>query len=104
MLRNLLIAALSTACLIAPAHVHATKFETVQDLLRTCSSNADLDVGKCAGYIAGILDTINVCPPENATYGQMAAVFTAWAQRNPQKWNEGRLYAIEAFQEAWPCK
>ena len=106
MLRNLLIAALSTVCFVAPA-AHADEFETVQDLLRTCSSDSNFDVGKCAGYMAAILDIsgiVNVCLPEHVTCGQAATVFTVWAQRNPQKWNEDRFHALQAFKEAWPCK
>jgi Rap1a immunity proteins len=109
MLRNLLIAALLVACLIAPAYAD-TELYTVQGLLSECNKSRPtslVDVighGRCVGYFEALFDLasqFNVCPPENVTRDQMSAVFIAWAQRNPQKWNEYRLDgSIAAFQEA----
>jgi hypothetical protein len=109
-MRKLLLIATCCATVAAPAHAdRSKKFRTVQGLLDTCTTKDgfSFSFGDCMGYLAGILDPSDgdsVCEPENVSYGQEVAVFTTWARRNPQKWNENSLHAIQAFEEAWPCK
>jgi hypothetical protein len=100
----LLSTALAAAYCTIPVHANANKIDTVQDLLQVCTSDNDVEFGKCFGYMAGVVDFNVVCFPRHMTYGQLATVFVTWAQRNPQKWNEDSSHSIQAFTEAWPCK
>jgi hypothetical protein len=122
-MKRLIAITLSTCCAIAaPPRANSEQLHTVQDLLNTCEYSSrggeedafarGLNFGLCNGYVHGIFmmlmpevaPKLPMCAPENVTHGQETAVFKAWAQRNPQKWNESALMGvIRAFQEVWPC-
>jgi Rap1a immunity proteins len=88
---------------------------TVQGFLDQCerkrsdSWDRGMDTGYCDGLIEGVTSVLTVtkavCVPEHATRGQAAAIFIAWAKRNPQEWNYPAFAGVMgAFREAWPCE
>ena len=64
----------------------------------------------CLGYFDGFggfgnaLDHKFFCLPRDATLGQLALVFVAWADRHPEKLHEvAAICAAAALIDAFPC-
>jgi len=64
------------------------------------STNRDLFLqGVCARSRFGI------CAPKEATVGQAVRVVVAYIDQRPERMHESfRQLAIEALQQAWPCR
>src|SRR5262245_48976535 len=66
----------------------------------------------CMGMILGLSSANKAlrtssgwCPPQDATFGQMARVAIAYIERRPERMHEDfRSLAVEVMHEAWPCK
>jgi hypothetical protein len=78
-----------------------------------------LDVGYCAGYIAGVTDVERVwegvegntsqsthyCMPKEATNGQAPRILKKWLEDNPDKLHwRADLIIHKALLQAFPCK
>ena len=63
--------------------------------------------GRCAGYVAGLVyaRSVYLCEPEGATPEQGVRVVIKYIEARPERMQEpfGKL-ALEAPEEAWPCK
>jgi hypothetical protein len=63
--------------------------------------------GRCAGYVAGLVyaRSVFLCVPEGATPEQGVRVVIKYIEARPERMHEpfGKL-ALEALEEAWPCK
>jgi len=63
--------------------------------------------GRCAGYVAGLVyaRSVFLCVPEGATPEQGVRVVIKYIEVRPERMHEpfGKL-ALEALEEAWPCK
>jgi hypothetical protein len=63
--------------------------------------------GRCAGYVAGLVyaRSVYLCVPEGATPEQGVRVVIKYIEARPERMQEpfGKL-ALEALEEAWPCK
>ena len=64
--------------------------------------------GLCAGNIQAILylgRANNVCPPSGVTMGQALRVVVAYIDQLPARLHEPFAeLALEALQQAWPCR
>ena len=81
-------------------------------LLRECTNTSSLDF--CSGYLAGILDTLELtgserglrsnCAPKDS-FAQLRDVVTAYLRNNPAKRHLPAVNLIAAaFFEAFPCR
>ena len=74
---------------------------------RTPPAREALRQGRCAGYVAGLVyaRSVFLCVPEGATPEQGIRVVIKYIEARPERMHEpfGKL-ALEALEEAWPCK
>jgi len=74
---------------------------------RTPPAREALRQGRCAGYVAGLVyaRSVFLCVPEGATPEQGVRVVIKYIEARPERMHEpfGKL-ALEALEEAWPCK
>jgi hypothetical protein len=95
----------------------------IQALYEACKSQ-DLNssrYGLCLGYVAGIGDLMHAfgaysqkSQDENfiafsicgkPSYGAIVQAFVNWAEANPQRWSDDRLFGVaEALRATWPCQ
>jgi Rap1a immunity proteins len=64
--------------------------------------------GRCGGYVAGLVygeGGQEFCSPKGVSIGQAVAVVIKYIEARPERIHEpfGKL-ALEALEEAWPCK
>jgi len=67
--------------------------------------------GLVLGFITGVHDSSEVlrseqgiCIPDNATVGQLRAIFTKFLKENPEIWDKPAwVTALVAFKVAFPC-
>ena len=62
----------------------------------------------CLAYIQGLVSGVGgkeTCPPKEVTGDQVVAVVVKYIEARPERMHEqfGKL-ALEALEEAWPCK
>ncbi|TWC50142.1 hypothetical protein FBY04_12035 [Pseudomonas sp. SJZ080] len=64
--------------------------------------------GSFFGYVSAVADSfrgVGLCPPDNVTYGQLAAITLKYLRNNPEQWNQdasGLVY--ESLSRTFPCK
>ena len=67
------------------------------------------DASQFMGYVIGIVDASillgALCPPQNATKGQLMAIVSKYIKNNPEKWNKaGADLVLDALTPVFPCK
>lgn len=75
------------------------------------ANDGNLYDGLVIGFITGVHDSSEalrieqgICIPENATIGQLRAVFTKFLKESPEIWDKPAwLTALVAFKVAFPC-
>lgn len=118
-----------TFLLLLPGLVVADGVKTTGDLRLACKTFIQLidgdavdqelvsDAIVCSEYVQGIADVLYVtrsaglkwrftsCIPEGSSPYEAARIFVGWADRNPERWAEGRTSGLlKALHEAWPCR
>jgi Rap1a immunity proteins len=117
------IALLAVGMFSTSAQAGAT--QTVQQLLERC--NAERGSGSnlfCLGYVGGVADMMmtnrtirkmdqldggagrsyQICQTTAATYGADQQIFINWAQKHPERWQDGSLDGVaSALRETWQC-
>jgi hypothetical protein len=111
---------------LLPAAVQATdrasfQLRNAQDLIDLCATPEGDDAteaarGFCYGFLAGAYqhalavnggdqEKVGVCLPEpKPTRAEVAGMFVAWGQANPQHTGESAVDALFRFGHAtWPC-
>jgi hypothetical protein len=103
--------------LTMPANAQINPRSTANDMLSGCkgfigdktppSLKEALGQGRCGGYLAALVYARSVfsCLPEGATPEQGARIVVKYIEARPKRMDEpfGKL-AVEALEEAWPCK
>jgi hypothetical protein len=64
--------------------------------------------GRCGGHVASLVYGVGeqeFCSPKGVSIGQAVAVVIKYIEARPERMQEpfGKL-AVEALEEAWPCK
>ena len=64
--------------------------------------------GRCGGHVASLVYGVGeqeFCSPKGVSIGQAVAVVIKYIEARPERMQEpfGKL-ALEALEEAWPCK
>ena len=91
--------------------------QTADYLLKACTSSTLTPSGRlrrqyCAGYLAGVEETLRVvtpsqagfCPPDTVTTRQLASAYTRHVTGNPQSADRpAAIVAAKALREAYPC-
>lgn len=75
------------------------------------ANDGNLYDGLVIGFITGVYDSSEVfrseqgiCIPDNATAGQLRAVFTKFLKESPEIWDKPAwMTALVAFKVAFPC-
>ena len=66
------------------------------------------EAGRCIGLMQGLgyaSRLVDVCPPAEVTFAQKARVAITYIEARPERMHEDfRVLAVEAMQNAWPCK
>lgn len=90
-----------------------------QHFVKAADGEKDFDrsqAGMCIGFIEGVLSTTDffrenltsearLCPPRNATNGQLSRVIVKYLKDNPAKLNQGKTGLVWlAIKDAYPCK
>ncbi|MFZ4382868.1 MAG: Rap1a/Tai family immunity protein, partial [Sandarakinorhabdus sp.] len=113
----LIIAFLAFSMLSASAT--AGYFQDGNKLYRVCTAEKGeasyfQDIAFCTGYIAGVIDQIELsseytknssqaCTPENATQGQLRDILIKYLRNNPEKRNlAGSTLVVLSMLEAFP--
>lgn len=112
MRRGFFALTMSVPCLVANAG-----FDTGNRLHDDCASENYFNRGYCAGYIVGIVDTVEsmqasgvlpksaLCIPEGVTKGQLADVVEKFLADNPVLRNQAAGSLVpQALNAAFPCK
>lgn len=76
------------------------------------TSRASWNLGHCAGYLMGYLETHGnliqdhtVCFPDQISVAQAVRVYMAWADKNPALWHLPRNATVNlALKAAFPCR
>jgi hypothetical protein len=103
--------------LTMPANAQINPRSTANDMLSGCkgfigdktppSLKEALTQGRCGGFVAALVYARSVfsCVPEGATPEQGAGIVVKYIEARPKRRDEpfGKL-AVEALEEAWPCK
>ena len=103
--------------LTMPANAQINPRSTANEMLSGCkgfigdktppSLREALGQGRCGGYVAALVYARSVfsCVPEGATPEQGVRVVIKYIEARPERMQEpfGKL-ALEALEEAWPCK
>ena len=66
----------------------------------------EFEAARCIGYVAGLAKASpDFCQPAGVTVGQMIRVVVTYVEARPARHHEefGEL-ALEALEEAWPCR
>jgi hypothetical protein len=101
-------ASLAVAILLALT-IPASAQSSANEMLSGCTPplREALRQGRCAGYVAGLVyaRSVFLCVPEGATPEQGVRVVVKYIEARPERMHEpfGKL-ALEALEEAWPCK
>ena len=96
---------------VAPAR------QTGDYLLRTCTASALTPTGRlrrqyCAGYLAGVEETLRVvttpeggfCPPAEVSTRELSGVYTRYVAANPDSTRRpAAATAAQALRQAFPC-
>jgi hypothetical protein len=103
--------------LTMPANAQTNPRSTANEMLSGCkgfigdktppSLKEALGQGRCGGFVAALVYARSVfsCVPEGATQEQGARIVVKYIEARPKRMDEpfGKL-AVEALEEAWPCK
>jgi hypothetical protein len=103
--------------LTMPANAQTNPRGTANEMLSGCkgfigdktppSLREALGQGRCGGFVAALVYARSVfsCVPEGATQEQGARIVVKYIEARPKRMDEpfGKL-AVEALEEAWPCK
>jgi hypothetical protein len=102
--------------LTMPASAQTNTQSTANDMLTGCKGlvggktpliKEALGQGRCGGYVAALVYARSVfsCLPEGATPEQGVRIVIKYIEARPKRVDEpfGKL-ALEALEEAWPCK
>ena len=103
--------------LTMPANAQTNPRSTANEMLSGCkgfisdktppSLREALGQGRCGGFVAALVYARSVfsCLPEGATPEQGARIVVKYIEARPKRMDEpfGKL-AVEALEEAWPCK
>jgi Rap1a immunity proteins len=116
-LKSLLLVVLSVVVLPALARAQ-TAFYGAGDMVEKCKSDASGPVSACAGFLMGVVDTMDsiesqfgksspllpVCAPTNVKARELADVFVKYVQDKPIREHlSAASVAVGAFQDAYPC-
>jgi Ssp1 endopeptidase immunity protein Rap1a len=67
-----------------------------------------VEMGRCIGMVEGVALLANYgifCPPTGTIIKERMQVMIAHIEARPQRLHEDfRVLAVEAMQEAWPCR
>ena len=102
---------------------------TIETLYKACKHADGSFSMRCIAYLAGIADSMQflatyqkvngaalktagvtlaplaICQEEAWSPDKLRAAFTAWADKNPGRWQEDQYVgATEALHAAWPCR
>jgi hypothetical protein len=104
-----IIAVAFVATLVSPA-IAEQDTNSAGWLADSCAStDTGFRNGACAGYVAGVADTLTVleriCPPDGVTHGQMRKVVLKYLNDRPQLHHRYAITLVEAaLNIAFPCK
>ena len=64
--------------------------------------------GAYLGYVSAVADSFRgagICPADNVTYGQLAAITLKYLRNNPEEWNQdGSVLVYTSLSRVFPCK
>ena len=100
-----------------PPESMAPARQTGAYLLKTCTASALTPTGRlrrqyCAGFLAGVEETLRVvtpgqagfCPPGGVTGGELANAYTRFATANPESARmPAAAVAANALRQTFPC-
>jgi hypothetical protein len=92
--------------------IEACRLYMVDERSLSNTSRASFNLGHCAGYLMGYLETHgnliqdrSVCFPDGISVAQAVRVYIAWADKNPALWHLPRNSTVNiALKSAFPCR
>ena len=92
--------------------IERCRLYTVSDRDLPTTGRATFNLGYCAGYLLGYLETHgslvkdrSVCFPDQPSVAEVTRIYIAWADQNPALWHLPKNATVNrAFRSAFPCR
>ena len=108
---------IAAVAMFVNGHVNAVVFYNAGEMLEFCESESEDPNSNCVLFLTGIVESHNVlsewdqlaskylCVPEGVTQGQLQKIYIKYANERPETLHlSAGGFALNAFNEAFPCK